>query len=61
MVVAQTTQRPRSARPISELQSQSEEIQALNLELNGKERMLQKLLDATRLISNEEAVMKDIC
>ncbi len=49
------------ARQNEELQSQSEEIQTLNTELSGKEKTLQKLLNATRLVSSEEAVLKDIC
>jgi CHASE3 domain sensor protein len=49
------------AQQNEELQSQSEKIQSLNAELSGRESMLQKLLDATRLISSEEAVLKDIC
>lgn len=49
------------AQQNEELQSQSEEIQSLNAELTGRENMLQKLLDATRLLSGEEPVLKDIC
>jgi PAS domain S-box-containing protein len=49
------------AQQNEELQSQSEEIQTLNTELSGKEGTLQKLLNATRLVSSEEAVLKDIC
>jgi CHASE3 domain sensor protein/nitrate/nitrite-specific signal transduction histidine kinase/ActR/RegA family two-component response regulator len=44
-----------------ELQSQSEEIQLLNTELEGREDMLRKLLEATRLQSSEESVLMDIC
>ena len=44
-----------------ELQTQSEEIQTLNTELQHREDMLQKLLDATRLATAEQAVMQDIC
>ncbi len=49
------------AQQNEELQSQSEEIQTLNTELSSKEKTLQKLLNATRLVSSEETVLKDIC
>jgi PAS domain S-box-containing protein len=49
------------ARQNEELQAQSEEISTLNTELTGRENMLQKLLDATRLSGGEEAVLSDIC
>jgi PAS domain S-box-containing protein len=49
------------AQQNEELQSQSEEIQALNIELTGREEVLRKLLDATRLPISEESVLKDIC
>jgi PAS domain S-box-containing protein len=44
-----------------ELQTQSEEIQTLNTELTRRENMLQKLLDAARLGTAEQAVMQEIC
>jgi PAS domain S-box-containing protein len=44
-----------------ELQSQSEEIQTLNTELKGREEMLRKLLEAARLHSTEESVLRDVC
>jgi PAS domain S-box-containing protein len=49
------------AQQNEELQSQSEEIQTLNAELTGREDMLRKLLDAARLHSTEESVLRDIC
>ena len=49
------------AQQNEELQSQSEEIQLLNTELEGREDMLRKLLEATRLQSSEESVLMDIC
>jgi PAS domain S-box-containing protein len=49
------------AQQNEELQSQSEEIQTLNIELTGREDMLRKLLEATRLPISEESVLKDIC
>jgi PAS domain S-box-containing protein len=49
------------AQQNEELQSQSEEIQTLNTELTGREDMLRKLLEATRLPISEESVLKDIC
>jgi PAS domain S-box-containing protein len=49
------------AQQNEELQSQSEEIQMLNTELEGREDMLRKLLEATRLQSSEESVLMDIC
>jgi PAS domain S-box-containing protein len=44
-----------------ELQAQSEEIQALNAELTSREEILQKLLDAARLGTAEQAVLQEIC
>ena len=49
------------AQQNEELQTQSEEIQTLNTELTHREDMLQKLLDAARLGSAEQTVMRDIC
>ena len=49
------------AQQNEELQTQSEEIQTLNTELAHREDMLQKLLDAARLGTAEQAVMQDIC
>ena len=49
------------AQQNEELQTQSEEIQALNTELTHREDLLQKLLDAARLASGEQAVMQEIC
>ena len=49
------------AQQNEELQTQSEEIQTLNTELTHREDLLQKLLDAARLASAEQAVMQDIC
>lgn len=49
------------AQQNEELQSQSEEIRSLNTELEGREDMLRKLLEATRLQSSEESVLMDIC
>ena len=49
------------AQQNEELQSQAEEIQSLNTELMGREDMLRKLLEAARLQSTEESVLKDIC
>ena len=49
------------AQQNEELQTQSEEIQTLNTELTHREDMLQKLLDAARLGTAEQAVMRDIC
>ncbi len=44
-----------------ELQVQSEDIQTLNVELSGREEMLQKLLDSSRLVSSEQTVITDLC
>ena len=49
------------ARQNEELQTQAEEIQTLNAELVHREEMLQKLLNAARLSSAEQAVIRDIC
>jgi PAS domain S-box-containing protein len=49
------------AQQNEEMQSQSEEIQTLNTELTGREDTLRKLLEAARLHSAEESVLKDIC
>ncbi len=49
------------AQQNEELQSQSEEIQSLNSELTGREDMLRKFLEAARLSSSEESVLKEIC
>jgi hypothetical protein len=49
------------AQQNEELQTQSEEIQTLNAELMHREDVLQKLLDAARLSSAEQAVMHDVC
>jgi PAS domain S-box-containing protein len=44
-----------------ELQTQSEEIQTLNTELVYRENTLRKLLDAARLPTTEQAVIRVIC
>ena len=44
-----------------ELQTQSEEIQALNSELGRRESLLQTLLDTARLALGEQAAMQDVC
>jgi len=44
-----------------ELAQQNEEIQSLNTELTGREGMLRKLLEATRLPISEGSVLTDIC
>ena len=49
------------AQQNEELQTQSEEIQTLNTELTHREDLLQKLLDAARLGTAEQAVMQEIC
>ena len=49
------------SRQNEELQTQTEEIQTLNAELNRREELLQKLLDAARLSGSEQKVMHDIC
>ncbi len=49
------------AQQNEELQTQSEEIQGLNADLTHREDLLQKLLDAARLATAEQAVMQEIC
>ena len=49
------------AQQNEELQAQSEEIHALNTELGHREEMLQKLLEAARLGTAEQTVLKEIC
>jgi PAS domain S-box-containing protein len=44
-----------------ELQSQSEEIQTINSELAHREELLQKLLDAARLATAEQTVIRELC
>ena len=49
------------AQQNEELQTQSEEIQGLNADLTHREDLLQRLLDAARLSTAEQTVIRDIC